>query len=189
MYVNTVCTLTLWLLQQNQQLWQGSGCGSQTPPFSTIFKREQIQTSTFISAIQPKQGLAFPLALVNMPVPSLLPFQPLSPSFPPFYPPFLLSLLPSPPQGTFLIFFRSPLGLADSFEPRYYKAFLLLLRYHQAVQTSTKLRAFSQFTHRFIMCCHCFSINRSTFTDTIDSTASLLTNTLFNVSNLPQYFT
>lgn len=91
MYVNTVCTLTLWLLQQNQQLWQGSGCGSQTPPFSTIFKREQIQTSTFISAIQPKQGLAFPLALVNMPVPSLLPFQPLSPSFPPFYPPFLLS--------------------------------------------------------------------------------------------------
>lgn len=118
-------------------------------------------------------------------LPSLSTYLPLS--FPPFFfPSFFPSFLPH--LRAFLIFFRSPLVMVDIFEPRYYQVFLLL-RYHQALQTSTKLWAFSQFTHRFIICWHCFSINRSTFTDTIDSTASLLTNSLFNVSNLPQYFT
>lgn len=121
---------------------------------------------------------------------SLLPSLPryLSSSFPPFFfPSFLPSFLPH--LRAHFWFFWIPLGMADIFEPRYYQVFFLLLRHHQALQTSTKLWAFSQFTHRFIICWHCFSINRSTFTDTIDSTASLLTNTLFNVSNLPQYFT
>lgn len=103
------------------------------------------------------------------------------------FPPSFLPCYPIP--GHFFLIFLIPVGTADNFESQDYWLCLLLLRALQGLQVSTKLWAFSQFTHRFIICWHCFAINRSTFTDIIDSTASLLTNTLFNVSNLPSYFT
>lgn len=140
-----------------------AGC-AQLPAWSSpVLKGEHTDLSSAHHCLL--KNLAFSLATLGT--------VPISPHLP---------ISPLPHQNSFFGFSDSHLAWLTS-EPWDHWLGLLLLRSLQALQTSTKLWAFSQFTYRFIICWHCFSINRSTFTDFIDSTASLLTNSLFNVSN------
>lgn len=153
-------------------MWLQSGSSAWLPACSAPYFKERKHGPHLLPSLSCLKDLAFPFGNTWNYA-----------HFPPFLPPF-----PSHSRTLFLIFLI-PVGTADNFESQDYWLCLLLLRSLQGLQVSTKLWAFSQFTHRFIICWHCFAINRSTFTDIIDSTASLLTNTLFNVSNLPSYFT
>lgn len=148
-----------------------SGRCAQLTAWSAFYFKERKHRSQLCPSLPTLRTWHFPLATLET--------LPISPH---------LSTFPLPSHNTLFGFSDSHLAWLAS-EPWNYWLFLLLLRSLQVLQTSTKLWAFSQFTHRFIICWHCFSINRATFTDIIDSTASLLTNSLFNVSNPPWCFT